>query len=269
MALHDFDKAHALHGELLALLVAEPGGTRNAVALGRLSALCEAAVDALNDVESRVAVRGLKSLAALLYSDDGHKDVEAGSLRGAAAVRFRMLNALSTFRGRVDALERRPASRPEVPAIAPKRSLRVLVVEDNRDSAETLAKLLEVSGYSVGVAYTAMEGLETAKRIRPDVVLCDIGLPDSDGYALAQALRDNPITASARLIAITAYGQESDRERSRRAGFSLHLTKPVSPGALLQLLEETARPAAAEVDARVLDIPAHRKPANGESPLSP
>jgi CheY-like chemotaxis protein len=221
MALHDFDKAQAIHASLLSLLISHPGGKTNPAALAHVSTLCDAAVDSINDVESRVAIRGVKSLAALLYSDDPHADIGAGSLHGADALRFQIMNALSMFRARVDALERRPPSRPEVRAIAPRKALRVLVVEDNRDSAETLAKLLELCGYSVSVAYTAMEGLETAKRTRPDVVLCDIGLPDSDGFALAEALHENPITSSARLIAVTAYGQEKDRERRNEFGVLL------------------------------------------------
>ena len=68
--------------------------------------------------------------------------------------------------------------------------------------------------------------------MRPDIVLCDIGLPDGDGYALAAALRGNPVTARARLIAVTAYGGEQDRKRSREAGFQLHLVKPVKPESL-------------------------------------
>jgi CheY-like chemotaxis protein len=265
MALHDFDKAHAIHASLLSLLVSHPGGKSDQAVLAHVSSLCDAAVDAINDVESRVAIRGVKSLATLLYSDDAHAGIGSGSLHGADALRFQIMNALSTFRGRVDALERRLPSRPEVRAIAPRKTLRVLVVEDNRDSAETLAKLLELCGYSVSVAYTAMEGLEAAKRTRPDVVLCDIGLPDSDGFALAEALHDNPITSSARLIAVTAYGQEKDRERSKRAGFQKHLVKPVAPGDLLRLLDDDQEPSGVASDARVIDLAAHKKPANGSS----
>ncbi len=263
MPLHDFDKAHAIHANLLALLLAEPGGTENPVVLNRVGGLCDAAVDSVNDVESRVAIRGVKSLATLLYSDKDHLGVDAGSLHGAEAVRFQMMNALSTFRGRVEALERRPPSRPELPAVAPKRTLRILVVEDNRDSADTLAKLLELAGYHVSIAYTAMDGLESAKRIRPDVILCDIGLPDSDGFALAEALHANPLTSSARLIAVTAYGKPGDLERSRRAGFALHLVKPVSPGELLQTLEDTPDAEAAQPStAEVIELAAVKKPAN-------
>ena len=87
------------------------------------------------------------------------------------------------------------------------------------------------------MARNAREGLEAAKRTRPDVVLCDIGLPDTDGYAFAAALRANPGTASARLIAVTAYGEEKDRERSRAAGFEAHLVKPVNPETLLAHLQ--------------------------------
>jgi CheY-like chemotaxis protein len=258
MALHDIDKAHAVHGALLALLIQEPGGTRNPTALLRVETLCDAAVDAVNDVESRVAIRGVKSLAALLYSDDAHGGVEAGGmLHGADAIRFQMMNALSAFRGRLEALETRKPSRPEIPAIAPKH-LRILVVEDNRDSAESLRRLLEICGYAVTVAGSAMEGLEAAKRVRPDVVLCDIGLPDTDGYALAEALHSNPITADARLIAVTAYGKEEDKERAKSAGFDLHLVKPVYPGTILQILEDTRKQPPSN-DGRVVDINSAKK----------
>jgi CheY-like chemotaxis protein len=263
MALHDFDKAHAIHASLLSLLVSQPGGKADHAVVAHVSSLCDAALDAINDVESRVAIRGVKSLALLLYSDDPHVDIGSGSLHGADALRFQIMNALSMFRARVDGLERRPQSRPEVPAIAPKKTLRVLVVEDNRDSAETLAKLLELCGYSVSVAYTAMEGLEAAKRTRPDVVLCDIGLPDSDGFALAEALHEDPITSTARLIAVTAYGQEKDRERSKRAGFQKHLVKPVAPAELLRLLDEDQAPSANESDSSVIDLAAHKNAASG------
>jgi CheY-like chemotaxis protein len=248
MALHDLDKAQAVHVALLALLVQEPGGRSNPGALSRVVALCDTAVDAVNDLDSRVAIRGVKSLASLLYSDDGYRDVAAGggALHGLEAVRFQILNALSEFRGRLEALETRKPSRPEIPAIAPKH-LRVLVVEDNPDSAESLKRLLEISGYAVTVAQSAIEGLDAAKRVRPHVVLCDIGLPDADGFSLAEALRKHPNTSAARLIAVTAYGKEEDRERSKSVGFALHLVKPVSPGTILQVLEDTQNEVPASV----------------------
>jgi CheY-like chemotaxis protein len=124
----------------------------------------------------------------------------------------------------------------ELPALAAKRTVRVLVVEDNRDAAHMLAQFLRLSGYAVSVAYSSREGLEAARKTPPDVVLCDIGLPDNDGYVLAQALRENPRTAGARLIAVTARNGEEDKQRSREAGFQLHLVKPVRPEILLHEL---------------------------------
>jgi CheY-like chemotaxis protein len=104
---------------------------------------------------------------------------------------------------------------------------RVLVVEDNLDVAESLRDLLELFGCAVEVAYSGPAGVETARRFRPHVVLCDIGLPGMDGYQVAVLLRQDAETAPARLLAISGYGQEEDLLRSRAAGFDEHLTKPV------------------------------------------
>lgn len=121
------------------------------------------------------------------------------------------------------------------------RALRVLVVEDSRDAAETLRDLLELCGHQVAVAHTGESGIARARRFRPEVVLCDLGLPQMDGYAVARELRRDPATAGARLIAITGYGQEEDRRRSREAGFDLHLTKPVDPQELPRILAAPAQ----------------------------
>jgi len=116
------------------------------------------------------------------------------------------------------------------------RPLRVLVIEDNEDGAEMLRELLELRGHEVQVASCGPTGVEAAHRFLPDVVLCDIGLPGMDGYAVARALRSAPDTTSMKLIAVTGYGQESDRARSLEAGFDVHLTKPVHPDALARTL---------------------------------
>src|SRR4051812_32065636 len=132
------------------------------------------------------------------------------------------------------------STNPELPALAAQRTVRILVVEDNRDAAHMLAQFLRLSGYAVTVAYSSGEGLEAARKTPPDVVLCDIGLPDGDGYVLAQALRENPQTARAQLIAVTARNREEDKQRSRDAGFQLHLVKPVRPESLLDELDKVA-----------------------------
>jgi CheY-like chemotaxis protein len=114
---------------------------------------------------------------------------------------------------------------------------RVLVVEDNRDSAESLRVLLVLCGYTVMVAHTGQEGLETARKLQPHIVLCDIGLPDSDGYVVASVLRQTSDTTGARLIAVTGYGEAQHRRRALAAGFNQHLVKPVDPKVLLVELE--------------------------------
>ncbi|HEX5269723.1 MAG TPA: response regulator [Gemmataceae bacterium] len=135
-------------------------------------------------------------------------------------------------------LEPAPAAAPAAPgapATAPRG--RVLVIEDSRDGAESLRMLLELCGHEVRVAYTGSAGVEAAKEFRPTVVLCDLGLPGGmDGYDVARALRQDPATAPARLIAVSGYGQPEDQAKSREAGFDLHLTKPVDPAALQGLL---------------------------------
>ncbi|MEO7419271.1 MAG: ATP-binding protein, partial [Thermoanaerobaculia bacterium] len=145
----------------------------------------------------------------------------------------------STFTVRLPLLESEPAAAGS-DAAAPEatRPLRILIVEDNRDTADSLRMLLELAGYQVEVAYTGRDGLEIARRFRPEVALCDIGLPGGmDGYALARALREASETADAHLIAISGYGQEEDQRQAREAGFDRHLTKPVEPAALMRLLE--------------------------------
>ena len=118
--------------------------------------------------------------------------------------------------------------------------LRILIVEDNQDSAESLRLLLEVCGYEVALAATGPDGVEAAKAGRPDVVLCDIGLPGMDGFEVASTLRASPETAATRLIAVTGYGRDEDRRRALEAGFDAHLVKPVDPEKLLGHLRAPA-----------------------------
>jgi two-component system, sensor histidine kinase len=131
----------------------------------------------------------------------------------------------------------RPQTARDPSSLPPRtRRLRILIVEDNMDAAVTLARLLGRYGHEVTLAYTGEAGLVQARDWHPDVVLCDLGLPQMDGFAVAQALRHDPATASTRLIAVTGYGQDEDRHRSDEAGFDLHLTKPVDPKELQRLL---------------------------------
>ena len=142
----------------------------------------------------------------------------------------------STFTVRLPALDRAPG----LPALADgrpaPRARRVLVVDDNRDLAESLAVVLRLWGHDVRVAYDGRSALETAQEYTPEVVLLDIGLPQLDGFEVARRLRQRPELRQARLVAITGYGRDEDRRRSAEAGFDLHLTKPVDPLDLQPLL---------------------------------
>ena len=117
------------------------------------------------------------------------------------------------------------------------RAYRVLVIEDNVDAAESLRVVLELSGHTVAVAYTGPTGIETARSFHPEVVLCDIGLPDGmDGYAVARALRAEPGLSRCQLVALTGYGRSQDRLRAREAGFDRHIVKPVDVSDLDRVL---------------------------------
>jgi signal transduction histidine kinase len=125
---------------------------------------------------------------------------------------------------------------PEIPPPA-HRAPRVVVIEDNADAAESLQLLLEMRGHEVAIAGDGLDGLERVRRFRPDVVLCDIGLPGRlDGYAVARELRADPAFAALRLIALTGYGQAEDQRHAHEAGFDLHLTKPIDPAKLFAIL---------------------------------
>ncbi|HEV2844398.1 MAG TPA: response regulator [Thermoanaerobaculia bacterium] len=119
----------------------------------------------------------------------------------------------------------------------PERPRRCLVIEDHVDAAESLALLLQLIGHEVEVAFDAVQGLEAARRFRPEVVLCDIGLPGAmDGYAAARELRADPELRAVYLVALTGYGQEEDRRKALEAGFDSHLTKPADLDELRRLL---------------------------------
>lgn len=118
-------------------------------------------------------------------------------------------------------------------------TLRILIIDDQRDSSYPLRRLLEMDGHRVEVAADGVAGIEAANQFKPQVVLCDIGLPGGmNGFDVAQALRMNPGIPSPVLVAVTGYGQDSDRKQSAAAGFDRHLTKPVGQSELRSLLIE-------------------------------
>jgi two-component system CheB/CheR fusion protein len=135
---------------------------------------------------------------------------------------------------------------PEVAGLKPKEStpqsaepvkrLRILVVDDSVDTAETLAMLLRLAGHEVRTEHTGPKALQAAVAEKPDVVVMDIGLPGMDGYAVAARIREHGDLGHLQLIAISGYGQEADHHRSHQAGFNHHLVKPIDPAKLQELL---------------------------------
>jgi CheY-like chemotaxis protein/two-component sensor histidine kinase len=139
-------------------------------------------------------------------------------------------------------LDATPAVDGAIDSAVAGRKLRVLVIEDNVDAADSLQTLLKLAGHEVQTALSGPSGLAVAERYRPEVVLCDIGLPGMDGYEVARTLRKAPATAKTHLVALTGYGQDEDRQRGRDAGFDDYLTKPADFGTLQRvMLREPAR----------------------------
>jgi CheY-like chemotaxis protein len=120
----------------------------------------------------------------------------------------------------------------------PMNTRRVLIVDDNVDAATTLHLLLRSLGHETAVAHNGMEALKVAAEFHPEIVLLDIGMPGIDGYEVARRLRS--IKEHLKIVAVTGWGQEADRQRSREAGFDLHLVKPVEPEDLARALRNGA-----------------------------
>jgi PAS domain S-box-containing protein len=144
---------------------------------------------------------------------------------------------------------------PNVPAVRPATldrgagsngrgapARRILVADDNRDAAESLAILLRLEGHAVDLAHDGQAALQAFAQRRPDVALLDIGMPRTNGLEVAREIRSRPGGQDVLLIAITGWAQDSDKERSRAAGFDHHLTKPIEPDALIELLSADAPP---------------------------
>jgi signal transduction histidine kinase len=133
-----------------------------------------------------------------------------------------------------------PPADPPGPPILQAGSRRIMIVDDNEDAAEILAETLKFVGHDTQIAHDAPSALKLVSRFAPDVILMDIGLPGMDGYELARVIRSMADLNSPRLIALTGYGQESDRRRAAEAGFDLHLVKPVDIDRLLAVIDEKA-----------------------------
>ena len=174
---------------------------------------------------------GLSLVKALVEMHDG--EVQAQSEGVGRGSRF-------TVRLPAERVSRSEVADAPAAVAADSRPRRILVVEDNVDGADAMRMMLAEFGHEVVIANDGPAALAAAKRFAPEVILLDIGLPGMDGYELARVLRGMPEARSARLIAVTGYGQQRDRARSRDAGFDVHLVKPVDPAQLSEAINAVA-----------------------------
>jgi CheY-like chemotaxis protein len=129
-------------------------------------------------------------------------------------------------------------AKSSVPEKKTKRSLNVLLIEDNRDFAELLCSMLRQIGHDADVACSGPEGLQKAKAVRPDIIFCDIGLPDMNGYEVAELIRSDDSIKGAYLIALSGYAAQQDIEYAAKSGFDRHIAKPVSIESLQKVLNQ-------------------------------
>jgi len=124
---------------------------------------------------------------------------------------------------------------------------KVLVVDDNKDSAQTLAMMLKIMGNDVRTAHDGLEAIEKAQEYLPQVILLDLGMPKLNGYDVCRRIREQSWGTSIVIIALTGWGQAEDRQRTKEAGFDHHLVKPVDVAKLKELLDAAARRPQAQV----------------------
>ncbi len=181
--------------------------------------------------------KGGLGIGLALVKTAGRRCTAARSRRGARA-RVRGANSSCAFRSRSKTRRRLPVE--ESPAQQSTHAHRILVVDDNRDAATSLATLLQITGHETFTAHDGPTALEAIEQRRPDVVLLDIGLPRLNGYEVCRRVRELPWGKAVTLIALTGWGQEEDRRKSHEAGFDGHLVKPVEFPVLITLLDSLA-----------------------------
>jgi len=172
-----------------------------------------------------------------VHADGHHRTV----FRVALPRHVERANAGAPQTGDDDALRLADELPRETEATASKPARRILVVDDNHDSADSLAILLEMDGDQTRTAYDGLEALEVGAAFRPDIIVLDLGLPKLDGYQTARRIREQPWGRDIALIALTGWDDEDDRQRTREAGFDRHLVKPIDGVALQKILAELTR----------------------------
>jgi PAS domain S-box-containing protein len=212
--------AAEVHGAELTIRVRDTGIGLPTDALARIFTMFSQVDDAAGRAEGGLGI-GLALVRGLVELHGGA--IVAHSAGPGCGSEF--VASLPIVTGAVDVVSATGAE----PPVAATAHWRVLIVDDKRDAADSLALLLGLNGHETRTAYSGQSALLAAATFRPDAALLDIGMPDMDGYALAQALRAEPWAAALCLAALTGWGQDHDKQRARAAGFDRHFTKPVDP----------------------------------------
>jgi CheY-like chemotaxis protein len=188
---------------------------------------------------------GLTIARSLAQVHGGSLSAHSEGLGRGSEFVVRLPSAAASLAG--DAQPASPASQAPAPVIT--RTVRVLVVDDNEDAADLLVEALAAKGYPTRRAHDGPAAIRVCREFEPHVALLDIGLPVMDGYELAERLRQLPGMAALRLYAVTGYAQQSDRERSRAAGFDRHFVKPLDVEVIDQVLRDASETAPTEAGA--------------------
>ncbi len=231
------------HGSDVVITVKDDGIGIAPGALPRLFEIFSQADPSLGRAHGGLGI-GLSLVRGLVELHGGTVDAHSAGLGRGSEFTVRLPLTQSSVAG--------PASgSPEKPALAQRR---ILVVDDNRDSADSLSLLFSLKGHIVRTAYDGQSALEEARAMGPDLVLLDIGLPGLDGYEVARRIRVEASLPSPTLVAMTGWGRVEDTQRAREAGFDLHLTKPIDIEALERLIgapDDARRGAGSGVDALI------------------
>ncbi len=202
-----------------------------------LSASVEAGEVAISVADDGIGLEGEPARGVGLRLVDGLLALHGGRLEARSDGRGRGSEFIVRLPLAQSVPPAREAAAPEKPAenAGKPRPLRVLVADDNRDAADTLQRILAFYGHEVRVAYDGIAALRVGQEFRPRVAVLDIGMPGANGYEVARAMRDS-LGSEVKLVALTGWGQDADRKRAAQAGFDHHLTKPVDPATLNEVL---------------------------------
>ncbi len=173
---------------------------------------------------------GLTLVKRLVEMHHGSISVNSAGLNQGSQFQVTLPIVVQPNTRRVD--RRKPQSKP----LRKSRSHRILVVDDNKSAAEMLSRVLKMMGHEIELAHDGLEALQTARAMRPELILMDLGMPKLSGYEAAKRIRAEFWGRDIVLVALTGWGQDEDKQRTKDAGFDYHLTKPTEPAMLQDLL---------------------------------